>query len=148
MSNFKPSNKTYLLKNLTKLALFESLNNLNQKTSEFFEEFATLKNELRYLKFQNPEFLNDEFKFSDMDFSFQNDSASNFAFSSDLIEFNNQVRQSKLNIAKNNLNFWNKFDFNLNLNDEHIMEIQALTLEENSSSLEETIEIITEKIRI
>ncbi|SYV92552.1 Uncharacterised protein, partial [Mycoplasmopsis synoviae] len=106
MSNFKHSNKTYLLKNLTKLALFESLNNLNQKTGEFFEEFATLKNELRYLKFQNPEFLNDEFKFSDMDFSFQNDSASNFAFSSDLIEFNNQVRQSKLNIAKNNLNFW------------------------------------------
>lgn len=53
MSNFKPSNKTYLLKNLTKLALFESLNNLNQKTGEFFEEFATLKNELRYLKFQN-----------------------------------------------------------------------------------------------
>lgn len=148
MPNFKPSNKTYLLKNLTKLALFESLNNLNQKTGEFFEEFATLKNELKYLKFQNPEFLNDEFKFSDMDFSFQNDSASNFAFSSDLIEFNNQVRQSKLNIAKNNLNFWNEFDFNLNLNDEHIMEIQALTLEENSSSLKETIEIITEKIRI
>lgn len=83
-----------------------------------------------------------------MDFSFQNDSASNFAFSSDLIEFNNQVRQSKLNIAKNNLNFWNEFDFNLNLNDEHIMEIQALTLEENSNSLKETIEIITEKIRI